>query len=255
MANISGYSVRTSVALSDRIFVASAASDVIQSCTLGQVVGLVSGGSGPAYAPGWGKSYAGGSWARPASAAFTSFGTTGATGTAPTVTDLAGGPLRTTYANGSGTWSGLKQAISGASWTLEAFVTVEALLTGSGASTGLLLVNSSSGAFVAFVIFGNGQLYIQHWGGFNGTQGFTSNVYNASLYTSPTQLHFRVVFDGTNLTFYVADDPTDDFSWSKLYTETVSSFIGSVDTIGFGANTSAPGTAGVNLYGWTVTTP
>ena len=74
MAIISGYSVRTSVALSDRIFVALSASDVIQSCTLGQVVGLASGGSGLAYAPRWGKSYASGSWARPALTAFSTFG-------------------------------------------------------------------------------------------------------------------------------------------------------------------------------------
>ena len=269
MANISGYPVRATVTGTDRIFVATATSDQIQSCTLAQVAGLSgssggggsggSGSGGPAFAPGWGRAYVPGTgWHRPALSSLSWFNQGSAV-----AADISGGPIHLTQSNVAGVsqWSILAVTVNDADpFIVDMMLEIDGY---GGAHGGMIVGDSATGNFYSFDLFsGNAQFYVTEWTGMStsasATTTYAGNQANRAVAGSPTQIWLRVKYAANGITFYTSYNPLDDASWLafEAYTVAAGNFLVAVDTVGFGVcNGNAATPATINLWGLFQTSP
>jgi hypothetical protein len=110
---------------------------------------------------------------------------------------------------------------------------------------GFCVRNSANGRVVSIgnVSLGSSQVVeVDRW---TSSTTYSANVYS---YGTGVGLHmlpnwFRIVGDGTNITFYVSGNGSD---WTQVWTETIATFIGAVDQIGiFNDNESTSELTGV----------
>ena len=108
---------------------------------------------------------------------------------------------------------------------------------------GIIIVrNSTSGNII---VFGRYQVnFLCQRGSYTG---FVSNVFGPSVINSGTSVHWHAIGnDGTNLTFWASED---GINWEKLATDALSTYISSVDQIGFGVyENGAPVAAAFQSY-------
>ena len=97
---------------------------------------------------------------------------------------------------------------------------------------GLGVRNSSNGKImsIAKVLLGTGNaLEVDKW---TSLTAFSANAASqaASLYSEiPSRLWLRIAGNGTNVTFYYSANGSD---WQQLFTETIATFLGSIDQVG-----------------------
>ena len=270
MGNISSYGTRTAVSSTDRIFIASGTSDVIQSATLAQVDSLFGegsdsgsgsgggGGSGlPAYLPGIGAGIVGGAWQRPALSAFTVKNASNSV-----VTELTGGPINVTKtAAGYEDFTMLAEAVPGPAFT------GEYLISASGwpnepSYISILLLNAATGAFVTWGCFTDGTpgtLSLDNWTGFGSSSGSSrSNITGVVRADGSSLITLKVTCDGTNLNFYYSADGLLASSFSRvtnLNATTLASFLGTVTHVGVGLDGRSGQPTTLNLWARSLTSP
>ena len=186
---------------------------------------------------------------RPALSTFTGFNT----GSGVTTSDIAGGPvvLRDASLN---QWCGLVKTPPTGSWTLTAQIGVQG---GFGSNNnplwGLIAVNSSNavvGFYAQACASGQGYdlgLAIGRWS--NPSTWNSSNIRTWAMIN--VVMWFKLVYNSSagTLTFYTS---IDGFDYDEIGSETVSGFLGTIASIGFGmgGSVSSPTTNSVRLYSW-----
>jgi hypothetical protein len=255
MGDISSYPTRSSVSGTDRLFVASASSPAIESCTLAQVASLAGdgGGGGPRYAPGWGKFFATGAWNRPSLSALTWINQDGAT-----AIDVAGGPIKVLANNGH--WSFLGVDPGASAFTAEFLLGIEGR-SDEANSMGVAAGNTTSGLFMPMYAYNNQALpniYVDRSDSMTTGGRFISHQEERQPLWGQSTLGFKIQSDGTVINYYLSFDPLDESSWCLWYAEALSDYLISTNFVGLAFLTPsnptyAPGA--MRLYGMTLTTP
>lgn len=146
-------------------------------------------------------------------------------------------------ASGSNTVQGATMAVPATPWNLYCrFIPAKTTFSGN-VQFGLIVRNSVSGKLILFAFNSNTNISVQNW--INPTT-FSSQVTTVS--TQPIYW-LRINNDGTNLNFYTG---TNGIDWDLFSTQTLASFIGSVDQAGLGGVPFAAAAAWVSDFGFTV---
>jgi hypothetical protein len=206
------------------------------------------GGGGPSIAPGIGTFWTGSAWNRPAGSSMTWINQAGAS-----YNDVSGGPLQI-YGGTAGGWHFLSESVSG-TFTHTFLFSANGRPAG-GDSIGVMIGNTSSNNFMPMYIYFNQSpptVYVDHWGGLSGGGSYISHPASFNLITNGPPYCFRIQNDGTNLTFWYSSDPVNDNAFTLIYTETLATFITSVNVIGFGYynNDTTSQHTSIALYGLT----
>ncbi len=165
MPDMSAYTARSTVVGTDRLFIASATSDVIQVATAAQIAALASSGTGtsgtsgggsstgngPLYAPGWGSFRSTGAWNRPALSSMTMLnwtgnGPIGTGGASVSAIDIPGGPIHF-YADLVESWLALGVNPGAGAFTATFLLTMEGRADLAN-SLGVLVANTTTGNFL-----------------------------------------------------------------------------------------------------------
>jgi hypothetical protein len=205
-------------------------------------------GGGPSIAPGIGTFWTGSAWNRPAGSSMTWINQAAAS-----YNDVSGGPLQI-YGGTLGGWHFLSESVSGT--FTHTFLFSANAQSGGGDSIGVMIGNTSSNNFMPMYIYFNQSpptVYVDHWGGLSGGGSYISHPANFNLITNGPPYCFRIKNDGTNLTFWYSSDPVNDNAFTLIYSETLATFMSSVNVIGFGYynNDSTSPHTSIALYGLT----
>jgi hypothetical protein len=198
--NISAYGTRTSVAGTDRIFIATGTSDQIDSATLTQVVSLASGGP---------------TFTRPALSSFTESNHQSGT----TATDISGGPIVVNCAPG-GTYQQIdnwNQSVSGSEWMLTVCLSQSYCIAApnNDYSTLGIGVKASSGYLFCVRVLG-------HQEQLDVITASSQSAYNSDL-SAVTERNFSKVWyrlyyqSSDSSTPYTVYRSVDGYTWTYIY--------------------------------------
>lgn len=279
MGDISTYGTRTTVAGTDRMFIATGASPQIESTTLdlllpsvsdgtttltgvGTIVldgGTVSGSNGGTSALGSATltiTGGGGFSPGPISGiapftrdALSSFGTSVVGAEAAVYTDFGSGkPIQVQQAgaNANG-WDYRVKAAPSLPFTVTAMAEFNPFLPAFVVGAPIILIDSS-GQFIAFTLTGGAVgINFSYWT--SPTSFDTNNTIGASS-TYPAALWVRAVVDSSNITGFLSSNGID---WSQVFQVGLTSFLVSAPVaMGFGMNadSTGPGAIGLDMSLW-----
>lgn len=145
----------------------------------------------------------------------------------------------------------LQQAITGASWTIQAgrLFMRSGSVAGSNSSIGIIVRNSANSHITLFGMF-TAPAITQLVQQLNSPTSVSSNTLSAGSLPAgilgdtgeSAPVYYRIVYDGTNLKYQVSGTGIEG-TYYQLYAESVASWLGAITHVGFGVNSANAGTA------------